>query len=203
MMRGTALLSQPTLVLNRSWQAICTTSVRHAIVLLYRGRAKVISPDTYELYDIESWSDLSQIKNGPRIHGVSFSIPIPEVVILTGCDVYPRPKVVFSRKNIFKRDRFACQYCGAHPKVTDLTIDHVHPKSRGGRSTWENCVVSCRDCNERKGNRTPEEARLSLRSTPRMPAWLPFVAQHSSPKPSWEKFLGDLYWNVELDQSDG
>ena len=107
-MNGSAILTQPTLVLNRSWQAICTTSVRHAIVLLYRGRAKVISPDTYELHDIDSWADLSKIKSGPKVHGVSFSMPVPEVVILTGCDVYPKPKVVFSRRNIFKRDRFTC-----------------------------------------------------------------------------------------------
>ncbi|MCA9410876.1 MAG: HNH endonuclease [Candidatus Omnitrophica bacterium] len=201
-MNGSAILTQPTLVLNRSWQAICTTSVRHAIVLLYRGRAKVISPDTYELHDIDSWADLSKIKSGPKVHGVSFSMPVPEVVILTGCDVYPKPKVVFSRRNIFKRDRFTCQYCGSHPKMIELTIDHVLPKSRRGRSTWENCVVSCRDCNEKKGNRTPTEAGLVLKSTPKRPAWLPFVAQNTSVRPSWEKFLGDLYWNVELDQTE-
>jgi len=193
-------LSQPALVLNRSWQAICTTSVRHAIVLVYTGRAKIIAPDTFELHDLNSWSDLSRLSQGPLIHGVSFNIPVPEVVILTGCNIYPQPKVVFSRRNIFKRDHYTCQYCGAHPRITELTIDHIHPRSQGGTSTWDNCVVSCRDCNEKKGSRTPEEAGLQLLSRPRRPAWLPFVTTNYGIRPGWEKFLGELYWNVELEQ---
>lgn len=194
-------LSQPALVLNRSWQAICTTSVRHAIVLVYTGRAKIIAPDTYELHDLDSWSDLSSIRGGPLIHGVAWSIPVPEIVILTGTNVYPQPRVVFSRRNIFKRDHYTCQYCGARPRITDLTIDHIHPRSLGGRSTWDNCVVSCRDCNEKKGNQTLTEAGLNIRIIPRRPAWLPFVTKNYGMRASWEKFLGDLYWNVELDQS--
>jgi len=195
------LLTQPTLVLNRSWQAICTTTVRHAVILVYKERAKIIAPDTYELHDLESWTDLSRLRDGPMIHGVSMSFLVPEVVILNDTDVYPQPKVVFSRRNIFKRDRYACQYCGAAPRLTELTIDHVFPKSRGGRSNWGNCVVSCRDCNGQKGNRTLEEVGLSLKRKPRRPAWLPFITQNIRMQPSWEKFLGELYWNVELDQS--
>lgn len=196
------MLSQPTLVLNRSWQAICTTSVRHAIILVYTGRAKFIAPDTYELHDLESWSDLARFAKGPLIHGVNLALPVPEVVILTETNVYPQPKVVFSRRNIFKRDHYTCQYCGARPRLQELTIDHVLPRSQGGRSTWENCVVSCRSCNEDKGNRTPEEVGLKLHAKPRRPAWLPFVTQNNGLRPSWEKFIGDLYWNVELDQSE-
>jgi 5-methylcytosine-specific restriction endonuclease McrA len=195
------LLSQPTLVLNRHWQAICTTSVRHAISLVYKQRAKIIAPETYELHDLESWADLSALRDGPRIHGVSIAILAPEVVLLNETDVYPQPKVVFSRRNIFKRDRYACQYCGAHPKLTELTIDHVVPKSKGGRSTWDNCVVSCRTCNGIKGNRALRESGLKLSRRPRRPSWLPFITQSISRHPSWEKFIGDLYWNVELDQS--
>jgi 5-methylcytosine-specific restriction endonuclease McrA len=187
-------------VLNRSWQAICTTTVRHAIVLVYTSRAKIIQPETFELHDLESWSDLSTISKGPFIHGVRFAMPVPEVVILTGTNVYPQPKVVFSRRNIFKRDHYTCQYCGSRPSLPDLTIDHVLPRSQGGVSTWENCVVSCRTCNETKGGHTPDEAGLDLLNRPKRPAWLPFVAQSLSLPRSWEKFVGDLYWNVELDQ---
>lgn len=194
-------LSQPTLVLNRSWQAICTTTVRHAIVLVCKNRAKIIAPDTYELHDLDSWASLSRLKNGPLIHGVSITLPVPEVVILTDTDVYPQPRVVFSRRNIFKRDHYTCQYCGARPKLPELTIDHVIPRSRGGKSAWINCVVSCRHCNEKKGNRTPVEAKMRLAHEPKRPAWLPFVVKSHRVQPSWEKFVGDLYWNVELDQS--
>jgi 5-methylcytosine-specific restriction endonuclease McrA len=194
-------LTQPTLVLNKSWRAICTTTVRHAIVLVYKNRAKIIAPDTYELHDLDSWASLSRLMDGPFIHGVSITLPVPEVVILTDTDVYPQPRVVFSRRNIFKRDHYACQYCGAHPKLPELTIDHVVPKSRGGKSGWTNCVVSCRHCNEKKGNRTPGEAKMKLAHEPKRPAWLPFVVKSRRVQPSWEKFIGDLYWNVELDQS--
>jgi 5-methylcytosine-specific restriction endonuclease McrA len=196
------ILSQPTLVLNRSWQAICTTTVRQALILVYKERAKIIAPDTYELHDLDSWAGLSAMRDGPRVHGVSHSFLAPEVVILTHTDVFPRPRVVFSRRNIFKRDRYTCQYCGAHPRLPELTIDHVIPRSRGGRSRWDNCVVSCQPCNAKKGNRTPEEADMRLRKRPRRPSWLPFVTQNISVNPNWEKFVGDLYWNIELDQSD-
>jgi 5-methylcytosine-specific restriction endonuclease McrA len=194
-------LSQPTLVLNRSWQAICTTTVRHAIVLVYTERAKIIQPDTFQLHDLDSWADLSAVRGGPLIRSVSFCMPVPEVVLLTGTSVYPKPRVVFSRRNIFKRDHYACQYCGDRPRLPELTIDHVVPKALGGRSTWENCVVSCRDCNEKKGSRTPDDAGLHLHFRPRRPHWLPFVTQNMGLPASWEKFIGDLYWNVELDQS--
>jgi len=200
-MTGKSILSQPTLVLNRSWQAICTTTVRHAIVLAYNGRAKIIATDTYELHDFQSWADLSTMEETPVIHSVCFSIPAPEVLLLTNTNVYPQPRVVFSRRNIFKRDRYTCQYCGARPPVPELTIDHIIPRSKKGRSTWENCVVSCRQCNERKGNRTPDHPEVDLRVKPKRPLWLPFVTQNTKFPASWEKFVGELYWNVELDQS--
>ena len=83
---------------------------------------------------------------------------VPEVIVLAEYDRLPTAAVTFSRRNIFKRDHWTCQYCGAQPGSEELTIDHVLPRSQGGISTWENCVLACVACNKRKADRTPEQA---------------------------------------------
>ena len=94
---------------------------------------------------------------------------MPEVIVLKTYDRLPTNSVTFSRRNIFKRDRFTCQFCGRQPGSEALTIDHVVPRSQGGTSTWENCVLACIDCNARKADRTPEQARMPLRHAPIRP----------------------------------
>ena len=95
------------------------------------------------------------------------------MLALARYDRLPTQAVAFSRRNIFKRDRFTCQFCGRQPGSEELTIDHVVPRSRGGTSTWENCVLACVPCNARKANRTPEQAGMKLRRAPVRPAWKP------------------------------
>lgn len=80
-----------------------------------------------------------------------------------------------SRRAVFARDRETCQYCGQQPGRANLTMDHVIPRSQGGQTTWENVVTACRDCNHRKGGRTPEQANMVLLSTPRQPQYLAFA----------------------------
>ena len=103
---------------------------------------------------------------------------VPEVVALAGYDRLPEAAVAFSRRNIFKRDHYTCQYCGVQPGTEELTIDHVIPRSQGGTSTWENCVLACVACNKQKADRTPAAGghaaaqaagagRRGSRSTPR------------------------------------
>ena len=111
----------------------------------------------------------------------------------------PANAVTFSRRNVFKRDRYTCQYCGKQPGSEELTIDHVVPRSQGGLSTWENCVLACIECNARKANRTPEQAHMPLRKHPVRPHWKPLYAPHSVRIDSWTKFLSEAYWNVELE----
>ncbi len=108
-----------------------------------------------------------------------FKLRVPEVIALTDYDRLPMAAVTFSRRNIFKRDHYTCQYCGAQPGSEELTIDHVVPRSQGGVSTWENCVLACMACNKRKADRTPEQARMRLRKKPVRPAWKPLYADHS------------------------
>ena len=95
--------------------------------------------------------------------------------MLTSYDRIPKRHVRYSRTNIFARDKYTCQYCGVQPHRSRLNLDHVVPRSLGGKTTWENVVCSCVDCNRRKGGRTPQQARLRLRRRPSRPRWTPLV----------------------------
>jgi 5-methylcytosine-specific restriction endonuclease McrA len=195
------MLSMPTLVLNKSWTPINVTSVRRAVVMAFVDLAKIVDVQSYELFSFESW-----VKRGPTngnvIHGVNISFDAPEVVVVKNYDKVSRGGVVFSRRNLFRRDRFTCQYCHARPGTEDLTIDHILPKSRGGKTTWENCVLACLNCNIRKGNRTPWEAGLTLHCKPKKPAWSPFYAfaRRGKRPSSWDAFISDAYWNTALEE---
>ena len=198
-----ALLERPALVLNRAWTPIQVTSAREAISLVAKGAALIIEPDTYQTHDLRTWNDVSRAKarlEGETIRSTKLAILPPEVILLK---VYPgigERSVVFSRKNIFKRDRHTCQYCGAQPGPDALTIEHILPRSKGGLSTWENCVLACVPCNKKKADRTPEQAGMKLRSRPKKPSWKTLA--HVPPRDrreSWEQFLSRAYWEVELE----
>ncbi len=194
------VLAQPTLVLNRSWLAIATTSVRDALRLVYSGAAKAIVPETYEAHGFESWADLAIPPEEPCVRTVTLRLRIPEVIVLTRYDRVPSQTVVFTRRNLYRRDRNTCQYCGRKPGTNELTIDHVLPRSRGGRSTWENCVLACVQCNRRKADRTPLEAGLRLAKPPERPKWSPSLGVAvGRVRQSWEKFVSERYWNVPLE----
>lgn len=192
-------LDQPALVLNRHWVPIGTVPVRSAICLIYRQAARAILPHDYSLHDFDSWSALRVAEDEPCISTVSLKIKVPEIVLLTHYSAYPRRRVTFSRKNLYRRDGYTCQYCGAHPPMQDLSIDHVVPRSRGGHSSWENCVLACIRCNRKKANRTLAEAGLHLQRSPGEPRWSPFVTiPLAQRRTSWEQFISNEYWNVEL-----
>jgi 5-methylcytosine-specific restriction endonuclease McrA len=95
--------------------------------------------------------------------------------------------VVLTRQNVFKRDKFACQYCGS-PK--SLTLDHIIPRSKGGKTSWSNLVTACQPCNTRKGDRTPDQANLKLRSKPQKPTYMMFLRDHAGGmRKEWQPFL--------------
>jgi 5-methylcytosine-specific restriction endonuclease McrA len=97
------------------------------------------------------------------------------VILLPGFDRVPKRHIRYSRINVFARDKFTCQYCGEQPHRSQLNLDHVIPRSLGGRTTWENVVCSCVVCNRRKGGRTPQQARLRLMRAPSKPRWTPLM----------------------------
>jgi 5-methylcytosine-specific restriction endonuclease McrA len=192
-------LTERALVLNRSWSAITTTSVRHALVLACRKVARIICPETYQAYELSDWAELSATRDGPAIYTPLLRIPVPEIIVLTRYNGFPRRGVAFSRRNIYRRDDYTCQYCGARPGSELLSIDHILPRSRGGTSTWDNCVIACLKCNMKKANRTVEQAGMSLLRPPFRPSWTGALeVAVGRRKASWDKFISERYWNVEL-----
>jgi len=201
------VLQRPALVLNRNWQPVYVATVARALLLLWNESARVVDPADYQLYTWADWSRLAPRADEPVIRTIRQRLRVPEVIALTAYDRLPTAAVTFSRRNIFKRDHFTCQYCTVQPGPEELTIDHVLPRSQGGTSTWENCVLSCIDCNKKKADRTPEQAGIRLRKPPVRPVWKPpgtdaqrWSAAHRERIANWSKFVSEAYWNVELEK---
>ena len=194
----TKVLQRPTLILNRNWQPVNVATVARALVLLWNESARVVDPADYQTYSWEDWARLRPQDGERFIRAVRFRLRVPEVITLTGYDRLPAAAVTFSRRNIFKRDHYTCQYCGAQPGMDELTLDHVVPRAQGGQSRWDNCVLACLACNKRKADRTPEQAKMRLKHTPVQPRWNPRYAAHDLRIESWSKFLSEAYWSVEL-----
>ena len=192
------VLQRPTLVLNRNWQPVNVATVARALVLLWNESARVVDPVDYQTFDWNDWSKLRPENGDLFVQAIRFRVRVPEVITLCEYDRLPTAAVTFSRRNIFKRDKFVCQYCGEQPGTDALTIDHVVPRAQGGESRWDNCVLSCIDCNHRKADRTPKQAGLKLRREPVQPTWKPLYAAHDVRIESWSKFVSEAYWNVEL-----
>lgn len=194
------MLNEPSLVLNRNWCPIGTTTVRAALCMIYREAAWGLDPTDHTTHDFDSWASFRVMAGEPCIRTVRLQLRIPEIIVLANYDRFPNRRVPFSRRNIYRRDHYGCQYCGAKPPVSELTVDHVLPRSMGGHSSWSNCVLACLRCNRRKGNRALHDAGLRLRQQPREPRWSPCVSiPIAKRKASWEQFVSDHYWNVELE----
>jgi len=153
-----ASLNHNVLIVSQNYEPMSVITAKKAVILIYLGKAEII-------------------ERHPRwvIRSVRQEMPFPSIVRLVSYIHVPRKRIVLSRKNIIKRDGHRCQYCGATHKP--VTVDHVVPKYRGGEDTWENLVCACVHCNNRKGNRTPEEAGIRLARKPRKPNHLFFIQQ--------------------------
>jgi len=196
-----AVLKRNVLVLNRHWVAIHLCTVRRALGLLYQDLAEVVTGE-YETYDFESWVEVSQYAQTDMVRTVSMRIAVPEVIKLIRYRGFPPRHVRLSRRNIYLRDNMQCQYCGRTPPNDELTIDHIVPRSRGGKTVWTNVVLACARCNTLKGDRVPRDAGLRLTREPKKPHWLA-CARRWPPTgpvdtPLWQKFIDAAYWNVAL-----
>lgn len=183
------VLQQPTLVLNRQWQAIHITTVVRALIMLWNESARAIDPDEYVMYAWSDWMALEAPEDGPAIRTTRGRLRLPEVIGLAHYDRLGSSAVTFSRRNVARRDHYTCQYCGVQPGVGRITVDHVIPRSQGGATTWTNCVAACLECNGRKADRTPEQARMRLRHPPIRPEWRPHFAAIDRRPASWDRFL--------------
>lgn len=191
-------LQRPVLVLNRNWQPVHVATVARALVLLWKEAARVVDAADYQTFTWDDWAQLRPRDDERGMNGVNIRFRVPEVITLTEFDRLPRRTVAFSRRNIYKRDNFQCQYCGVTPGSEELTIDHVIPRAHGGVSSWTNCVLACVDCNSRKADRTPQQARMNLKRAPVSPEWRPAYGDHRIRLESWSKFVSEAYWNVPL-----
>ena len=167
------MLHSNVLVLNRSFVPVHVTTARRAFSMIFQDVARVVSP-SYETLDFESWCSVDA-EGDEAIGTSSGAIRVPRVILLCRYDRIPRRHVRYSRLNVFARDKFTCQYCGTQPPRVQLNLDHVVPRSMGGKTTWENVVCSCVDCNRRKGGRTPQQARIKLYRVPARPRWTPLM----------------------------
>lgn len=203
-------LNAHVLVLNRLWMAVRVTDARRAFSLLVRGLAEVIRVDdgSYTAHDFEGWADLSRERarflaerhKFDWVRTVRLELAVPKVVRLLGYDRLPRQDVKLNRRNIFARDANHCQYCGKAFPTSELSLDHVVPRARGGQSSWENLVCCCVACNARKGGRTPSQAHMTLVRKPVKPKRNPVISLRlgSDKYASWQPFLDNAYWSVEL-----
>ena len=205
-----ATLGLSVLVLNRSFMAVQVTNVRRSLTLLFRELAEVvhIEEGRFSAHSIDSWRELSAIEALDRspdqdwIRAVGYELQAPRVIRLPHCDRRPRHGLRFNRRNVFARDANRCQYCGKSFPTSELSLDHVLPKSRGGPTSWENIVCACVACNVRKGGRTPREARMQLVRQPAMPKRSPLMAVklHNPKYASWKNFVDQAYWLADLQQ---
>lgn len=165
-------MTQRVLVLNATYEPLSIVSVQRAVILLLKEKAELI----------EAASE--------RLHASRVTLPVPLVIRLVYYVRIPHPIILApTRKSVALRDNFTCQYCGATPGRPLLTLDHIVPRSRGGQTTWENVVTACRPCNMRKGNRTPEEAGMTLRKQAGRPHYLAFLLlTEASARDVWQKY---------------
>lgn len=201
-------LDYKVLVLNRAFVAVRVISARRAFSLLCRDIAEVIHVENgrYVNYTFETWAELSQLQKTfePDKHDwvktVRFDVAVPKIIRLLGYDRLPAQIVKLNRRNLFARDRNQCQYCGKTFPTSELSIDHILPRSQGGGDSWENLVCACVKCNARKGGRTPEQASMSLIRKVVRPKRNPLISIRLGQDrySSWKAFLDDAYWNVEL-----
>jgi 5-methylcytosine-specific restriction endonuclease McrA len=202
-------LDASVLVLNKMFLAVHVISVRRAFCLLFKDLAEVVTLEDgqYATYDFSSWREVSEFRakhfrheDDDWVRTATSEIQAPRVIRLLGYERIPKQTVKFNRRNIFARDGNQCQYCGKKFPTSELSLDHVIPRSQGGRTTWENIVCACVDCNVRKGGRTPKQAHMMLIRKPEKPKRSPLLCMKLSQRKyaTWQSFLDSAYWNVEL-----
>ena len=202
-------LDASVLVLNKLFMAIHIISVRRAFCLLCKDLAEVVALEDgqFTTYDFATWREVSEYRarhfrqeDDDWVRTVATEIQVPRVIRLLDYDRLPKQTVKFNRRNIFARDHNQCQYCGKKFPTSELSLDHVVPRSQGGTSTWENIVCACVGCNVKKGGRTPKEANMHLIRRPEKPKRSPMLNLKLTNRKyqSWKTFLDNAYWSVEL-----
>jgi len=181
-----------TLVLDPGYSPVARISWERALTLIWSGKVEVV-----EEYD--DW----------KVRSVTLEVKVPSVIRFIRAVRGKRKMIRFSRENVFARDSGKCQYCGTKVPRHESTYDHVLPRSQGGHTKWENIVIACLSCNQKKGGRTPEQAGMKLKTKPVRPTKLPdtmriTLCYEPGMPSSWRTWLRDYsYWNGELESDSG
>jgi len=204
------VLRDNCLVLANTWTPIEITNIKKVIGSICVGNTKIVVPmdlfgsdnkvvaHEFQVIDYKQWVQLSlniDQNKYPMIRTPNMSFFKPSVVV-KNCTFQGRYIVSLSRHSLFARDRGCCQYCGKKLSLKDCTIDHVLPKSRGGKNTWGNIVISCLSCNTYKGNNIPKEKGMDLLTEPKKPSWVEIELFQKSKSQNdvrhWSKFISHL-----------
>ena len=181
------------LILNKHWIPINTTTAKHSFALMYTHNARGMMIEEDKLVPLEwrEWISLEVNENDRKVKTVKGFIKIPTVIVLTNYDKIPRQTIKFTQKNLWERDNFTCQYTGKKVTRTNGNIDHIIPRSQGGKTSWENCVIAHKEINAIKADRTPEQAGLKLLKKPSAPKFMPvsFYIRNKDKIEDWNLFL--------------
>jgi 5-methylcytosine-specific restriction endonuclease McrA len=208
----TNVLNNPILVLNKSWRAVRVETFKRSLGKVCNDRARFVDPEQFNTYSWEEWIENFSISNEVAktvdydvIRSVRFSVKSPTIIVCTKYNKIPVVALKLNRKNILVRDGFRCQYCGRKLNTRNSTMDHVLPRSAGGKNSWENLVICCIACNVMKANRTPAQAKMVLHCKPSKPPWNPMYSMINKKWPTdWDKVINTDkwnekgYWDVEL-----
>lgn len=195
------------LVLNRNYYAIQIVDWKKAMSLMYQGLADAVD-EQYVNHSFENWVEISKaMEKSPNgfVSSPKFKVAVPDIIRLNHFDRLPKREVKFSRRNIYQHYGYKCCYCNKQFKTEELNLDHVFPRSRGGRTDWTNIVTSCLPCNSKKMDRTPEEAGMKLLVKPSRPAWKGAKSFIDFPsgqavRVAWQKVIDACYWDSELNK---
>jgi hypothetical protein len=204
--RSQSVINRRILVINRNYQPITTCTLRSAINKLVKELAVIVLPPgeqsgMWRELDWSDWEDMEPRPGETVLQAAKRAFKIPEIIKTLDYADQPHRHVKLSRRSIFKRDDYTCQYCGKRApedlSCEELTLDHVIPKSQGGKMVFENVLLACTKCNRKKDARTPAEAHMTPLSIPRVPEY-DVLQGRTIRVDSWQHFLGDCYWEVPL-----
>ena len=206
-------LNDQVLVLNKGYQPVDVICVKDAISSTYKESAQIIDSD-YSRYTWEDWYELFSVplndnfdEDFKYVTDKSLKVRVPEVIILNDYKTPAQRDVKLTRRHLYIRDRGRCQYTGKKLSTREATLDHIMPRSRGGKNTWENLVLCDPRVNRQKDNKTPQEAGLKLLRKPFKPKWHPMYNAYLKSRPeSWYNFVKKedwevCYWDVELEEN--
>lgn len=206
---GLALSQREVLVLNKNWSAIGTCTMERAMALLcgsfttsdgrVHPKARVLTSKDFQALTWSDWAKMEPIEGEDSLQSAKRKFKVPTIIVLSRYERLPFQKVNFSRKALYERDNYQCQYCGCKPGSENLTIDHVLPRSKGGVTSWQNTAIACQDCNRRKGNKLLSECGMKLIKEPKKPKAVLFRRNKKTAPKDWQEFLDVGYWNVELE----